>query len=156
LYKNNNVYDIAKITNVHVQTVFKYLNYHGITTPYKSSEENEIVRFLKNNNITNIVRNSRSILPSKKELDIFLPDYNIAIEYNGIYWHHEDVQTITKDYHYNKFQECLDNNIRLITVFSSFWKSKKKIVENIILKQIRNIFKLRVCKKMQNNRSFNR
>ena len=43
--------------------------------------EKEIIQFLINNNIKVIEKNRSLIYPY--ELDIYLPDYNIAIEYNG-------------------------------------------------------------------------
>jgi hypothetical protein len=132
LYKQHRPDEIADILNVHVQTVYRYLNNHNLRDPWKSADELEIIRFLHELGIKNIVRNSRKIIPSKKEIDIFLPDLNIAIEYNGVYWHHEDVAHITRDYHFKKFQECENQNIQLITIFSNFWHSKKEIVKNML------------------------
>jgi hypothetical protein len=48
-----------------------------------SSYETEIVSFLSENNISHIQSNRTIIKPY--ELDIYLPDYNIAIEFNGLY-----------------------------------------------------------------------
>jgi hypothetical protein len=132
LYIKNNPSEIADLLNVHVQTVYRYLNHYGIREPFKSSDEDELIRFVQELGITNIVRNTRKLLPSKKEIDIFLPDLNIAIEYNGVYWHHEDVSHITRDYHYNKFIECERLGVQLITIFSNFWHNKKEIVKNML------------------------
>jgi len=132
MFNTMSVYDIADTLNVHVQTIYRYLNKHGIKQPFKSIEEKEVVDFIKSLGISNIVENSRSILPSRKEIDIFLPDYNLAIEYNGVYWHHDDIDHITRSYHYNKYKECKDQGIQLITVFSTYWKSKNKIVKNFL------------------------
>ena len=132
LWQKYNPSEIATQLNVHIQTVYRYLNKHGIRQPWKSADEEDVVRFLHSLGIKNIVRNTRKLLPSGKELDIFLPDHNIAIEYNGVYWHHEDVAHITRDYHYNKHKECQQLGIQLITVFSNFWHSKRNIVENIL------------------------
>jgi len=132
LYNNNTPIEIADTLNVHVQTVYKYLNLHQLREPFKSADEQELVRFIESLGITNIVTNTRKLLPSRKEIDIYLPDLDIAIEYNGVYWHHEDVNHITRDYHYNKFVECEQLGIQLITVFSNFWHNKKEIVKNTI------------------------
>lgn len=136
LYQKHSVVEIADLLNVHIQTVYKYLNKHQLREPFKSSEETEIVVFLESLGITNIIRNSRKILPSKRELDIFLPDYNLAIEYNGVYWHHEDVDHITRSYHCDKFKECASQGIQLITIFSTFWKSKKEIVKSVLASKL--------------------
>jgi hypothetical protein len=49
-------------------------------------------------------------------VDMFLPDYNIAVEYNGVYWH-KVTKRRTKDHHYNKWSDCNDNNVQLIQVW---------------------------------------
>lgn len=136
LYQTTCVEDIASMLNVHIQTVYSYLNRHDIREPFKSSEENEICTYLSSIGVNNIVRNSRSLIPSKKEIDIFLPDYQIAIEYNGIYWHHEDIDHITRSYHYDKFKQCSELDIQLITIFSNFWKSKKDIVKQTLVNKL--------------------
>jgi hypothetical protein len=55
-----------------------------------------------------------------------LPGYNIAIEYNGVYWHLEQ-QGKTSNYHLNKTLLCNDKNIQLYHIFSSdnldIWRS---------------------------------
>lgn len=136
LYNKKSVESIAEELNVHAQTVYRYLNMFGIRDPYKSSEENEIVEFLKSLGIQNIVRNTRKLLQSKKEIDIYLPDYSLAIEYNGVYWHHEDIDHITRSYHSSKYYQCQKQGIELITIFSNFWKSKPKIVKNILINRL--------------------
>ena len=132
LYKKYLPGEIAEQLNVHIQTVYKYLNAHKLRDPFKSSEETDLVRYIESLGITNIIRNTRKLLQSRKEIDIYLPDYKIAIEYNGVYWHHEDIPHITRDYHYNKFLECEQQGIQLITIFSNFWLSKKEIVKNTL------------------------
>ena len=53
---------------------------------YRSHYEDEIFNYIKTIYNWNIVLNSRDII-SPYELDIFIPDKKIAIEFNGIYWH---------------------------------------------------------------------
>ena len=45
------------------------------------------------------VEHNRKII-SPKELDFYLPDYNSAIECNGLYWHSDFKKE--KAYHYDK------------------------------------------------------
>ena len=66
------------------------------------------------------------------ELDIYLPQYHIAIEYNGLYWHSEK-NGKNKYYHLDKTKKCLERNIRLIHIFSDEWLRKKEIVKNRLL-----------------------
>ena len=73
---------------------------------------------------------NRSILKGK-ELDIYLPDHELAIEFNGIYWHSE-LNGKDKKYHLNKTLECQEQNIQLIHIFESEWIEKQEIVRSII------------------------
>jgi hypothetical protein len=91
---------------------------------------------LNENGVHNIVRNTRKLIPSGKEIDLYLPDYNVAIEVNGIFWHHDKIQGIDKWYHYNKYKECEAMGIQLITVFSSFLDKNKELIYNKILTKL--------------------
>ena len=71
-------------------------------------------------------RNSKRIIPPQ-EIDIFLPDFNIGIEVNGIYWHSEEIGLKGPFYHYDKMMRCVAQGIRLI----QFWDFE--LVENFDL-----------------------
>lgn len=66
----------------------------------------------------NVVCNSRSIVQGY-ELDIYVPEKNIAIEFNGAYWH----STLYKDkqYHQQKTIACAKQGIQLIHIFEHEW-----------------------------------
>lgn len=125
IFPKYSVDEIASMYSLHAQTVYYYLNKHGFREPYKSTFELEIVHYLNSIGITNILTNKRNIIG--KELDIFLPDYNLAIEYNGVYWHHDKIPYITRTYHYDKFKACEDKGIELFSIFSDSWQAKKDI-----------------------------
>lgn len=101
-----------------------------------SLKEKSVSNWLKSLNI-NVIENSRNII-YPKELDIYLPDYNIAIEFNGLYWHSELFKD--KNYHLDKTLRCKENGIDLIHIFENEWENKKDIIKSIILKKI-NKFK---------------
>jgi len=124
-YDSISIDEIAKNYNVHKQTVYHYLGFHGIKDPFKSSFEQEIIIFIQSLGITNIVSNNRKLIG--KEIDIFLPDFNLAIEYNGLFWHHDGVPHITKTYHYDKFIACEKKGILLLSIFGNEWAEKKEI-----------------------------
>lgn len=105
----------------------------------RSGGELELLSFLKENNIKNIITNSRPI--EKKELDIFLPDYNIGIEFHGLYYHSN--KFIHKNTHLHKKNLCDNKNIKLIQIFENEWHQKKSIVKSIILSKL-NIFQFRI------------
>ena len=103
---------------------------------YSSSrQEEEISKFLTENNISH-ERGNRKVL-NRKELDFYMPDLNLAIEFHGLYWHCEINKD--KDYHYNKFIQCKEADIRLLQVFEDEWRDKQEVWKSIILAKCNKI-----------------
>ena len=75
-----------------------------------------------------INKNSRKIIPPY-ELDIFVPEKNLAIEYDGILWHSEKYIKDT-NYHLNKTESCEKMGIRLIYIFEDEWNEHTDIVKS--------------------------
>jgi hypothetical protein len=99
--------------------------------------ENEILLFVQELlPSTEILSNIRSVIPPK-ELDIYIPSLNIAIEFNGIYWHsiYGSRGRVDKNYHHNKSIECAKKGIRLIHIFDDEWIESAHIIQSI-LKQL--------------------
>lgn len=76
-----------------------------------------------------IVHNDTSIIPPK-ELDIYLPERGIAIEFNGLFYHSEIYKE--SDYHLNKTEQCNENGIHLIHIYEDDWIYKSDIVKSRI------------------------
>lgn len=100
-----------------------------------SAGEKEVCEFIRSLGIENIIENDRRIL-NGRELDIVIPDKNIAIEYNGLYYH-SDVFCKDPKYHLRKTLDCEKEGIRLIQIFEDEWLFKRDIVKSR-LKQILN------------------
>lgn len=94
-----------------------------------SKPENEIYEYIKTIS-NNVVKHDRSILDGY-EIDIFLPDNNIGIEFDGLFWHSEK-NISDMNYHLKKTEECEKNGIRLIHIFEDEWIYKKDIVKSRI------------------------
>lgn len=94
----------------------------------KSIKEIEIGSFIESLGV-NIIRGDRIIL-NGLEIDIYLPEYRLGIEHNGIYTH----STIFKDkyYHFNKTELAEKHNIKLLHIFEDEWVLKKDIVKSLI------------------------
>lgn len=73
-----------------------------------------------------------------KEIDFYLPEYNIGIELNGVLWH-STFSNKDKWYHYNKKDLALKNNTILYTIWEDDWKNKTDIVKYTIKKWL-NIY----------------
>ena len=92
-----------------------------------SRNEEEICNFVKNIlNINNIEIRNKSVI-SPLELDLYLPEHKLAIEYNGVWWHSEAYGK-DKNYHLNKLNECNVKGTRLIHIFEDEYLEHKDIV----------------------------
>lgn len=127
--------EIADKAKCHRTTVLRNMLLHGIRDKRESSLESDMFNWLTSITDTEIVKNTRKVLPSGRELDIYLPEYNIAIEMNGEYFHSEKVRQ-DKNYHKDKFKECEENGIHLFTIFSNIWHNKTDIIKRMISHKI--------------------
>lgn len=94
-------------------------------TSLKSVGQHEVYEFVKNLGFY-VDKDTRSII-APLELDVYVPDKKIAIEYNGLYNHSEEFKD--KHYHSNKTNLCKEKEIRLIHIFEDEWLQKKDIVK---------------------------
>ena len=95
-----------------------------------SGEEKEIADYVKSIYNGEVIENCRNVI-SPYELDIYLPEKNVAIEFDGIYWHSEQ-QGKDASYHLGKTMACEENGIRLVHVFEDEWSLKQEIVKDRI------------------------
>ena len=127
-----------KCGNIIKQTYFNiYQGPHPCIICYprhtgKSLQESELFDFLSSLNISDLKRNCRDVIYNQitkrfLELDIFIPSKNIAIEFNGLYWHKDDFSN--KNMHLYKSNLCRDKGIQLIHIFEDEWLFKKDIVK---------------------------
>ena len=97
-----------------------------------SNPEREIIQFLNDNGINDIECNVRDKLVEGKEIDIYIPSKNIAIEYDGLWWH-SSAHILNDSYHLNKTIKCEKKGIQLIHIFENEWFHKKEIVKSRLL-----------------------
>lgn len=105
-----------------------------------STGELEVINFLESKGYE-IKASYRFSQARRLEVDIFLPHYSIAIEYNGEYWHSDEFTQkrwgITAyERHSEKFRLCLESNIKLFYVWESDWRDSKEKIEASIIKAI--------------------
>ena len=115
-----------------------------------SQAEKEIVSFIKTFYDKKVIENDRTIILNEYtgnnlELDIYLPDINLAIEFNGIYYHSdENISKRSKhfntaeEYHKYKFDKCKEKNIHLIHINEQEWLNDKSFILNNIKDKIIN------------------
>ena len=117
------------------QTKGEYSDYHyalrNIETDGKiSSPHRMLLDFLDSYNIA-YKANDRVML-KPKELDIYIPAHNLAIEINGIYWHSVDVP-VTDTKHLDKFQQCTNLGIKLLQFTDLDIYCKFELIKSMVL-----------------------
>jgi hypothetical protein len=100
-----------------------------------SIKEKDVVEFISSLSDKYIL-NSRNLIDGK-EIDIYLPDYKLGIEFNGLYWHSDKFKE--KTYHYNKTLMCKKNDIHLLHIWEDDWVNKNDIIKSIIKNKMSKI-----------------
>lgn len=143
--KNYSYYDLMSHFNLNywvVQSWVTKLNLQEFIN-YKfdgsSHYETCLINFLKTLGVSNIELHNRAILDGL-EIDIYLPDYKLGIEFNGDYYHSSAFKD--KYYHQHKSLLAINKGINLIHIWEHEWNDPgvcqniKELVANIIIKHI--------------------
>lgn len=99
---------------------------------FSSKGENEIAQFLLDNNVS-IKTTERKVLKNK-EIDIYVPEKKIGIEFNGLYWHSEAHKH--QKYHYEKWKAAKDAGIQLIQVWEDEWRKNPEQIKVMLLHKL--------------------
>lgn len=91
-----------------------------------SSNELDILKYIESKGIKAIHRYKNG----GNEIDVFLPELNMGIEFNGVYWHSEIYRD--KKYHYDKWKFFHDIGINVINVWEDDWNLQRLKVMSII------------------------
>lgn len=148
IYKNAKTKGIIICDKGHeYEVLYKNFVYLGYRCPHckklKSKPETEIIDFIKTFYNGTIEQSNRKLIKSKfsknrfLELDIYLPEINLAIEYNGEYFHSDEFAikqgwNSIKEKHDYKLNECNKLNIKLIYINEKDFKNNKfKILKKL-------------------------
>lgn len=123
----------AEYHNIARSTVNSYFRQFKMNVPrkYDSHAEVELRNFLINECGVECSTRVKTILDNQKELDFYIPAYNIAIEYDGLLFHSRGAGMVIENcdkeplYHYRKTAECLSKNIQLFHIFENEWLSPR-------------------------------
>lgn len=100
-----------------------------------SFAENEIISFIKTiDNSLNVEHHNTSVL-GRKEIDIYIPELKIGIEYCGCAFHASEgavFENKDKYYHRDKYLLARKNGVRLITIFDIDWETKRDHIETVL------------------------
>ena len=146
-FVENNRFDIYKFCeycDIGYQTGLFYKNYFNIKTPNIQRNcltQQEIYDFISQ--YVQADFNNRKVI-SPQELDIYIPEKNIAIEFDGLLYHSSGFSSLSQcnsleeypTYHLEKTQACAEKNIQLFHIFESEWRDKKEIWKSVLLNAI--------------------
>lgn len=149
IFKLNEIKEKIKTTNLRkygVEHLSKDKNYHRkkidkikICCEKKLKkqiiEEYPNINFDAEKEINNFIEFELDFKPIKikvdgGEIDVYIPEKNVGIEYNGLYWHSD--RYVEKNYHLLKTKKCEKNGIKLLQIFEDEWRDKENIVKSII------------------------
>lgn len=96
-----------------------------LENPYVSLLELELSSLVKRLGYR-VVENSRSVI-APYELDLYLPEEEIALEFNGTHWHSEEQIQLRygitpEEYHGRKRNRCLEIGVKLGFVWENNWR----------------------------------
>lgn len=115
-----------------------------ICNPYReySKLQKDFTKYIIDELKINNVKCNYIIPNDKKEIDIYLPDYNIGIEINGVYWH--DEQHKMPNYHAIKKSICGEQGINVINLWEDDLNNEEKLF--IIKNRLKNILNIDINK----------
>lgn len=125
IYSGGRVY----IENKYLKEIESYYRKSLSKDRYQSSMEVEMQDYIKDLD-SNIVCNTQLVIPPY-EVDVYLPDKNLAFEFDGIYWHSLNYGK-DFDYHLNKTLTCMKKGITLIHIFEDTWINDRQFCEQLI------------------------
>lgn len=134
------------------QLIYDHLNGHGcptcgaLSSDFSSSYEKKLESDLLNYGMV-VYRSYRGLIKSEvsglpMELDLYLPDYNLAVECNDLYWHSFEHMEDSKiynalgckqNYHHMKWKLCNDKGIQLLQFYEDDLRDKYDICLRSIL-----------------------
>lgn len=124
-YMNRKPYisDVANILDTHAVTVLKYIRAYELEDLLSirsgtSKLEEDVAEYIESITDYTIERQDKKVL-NGRELDIYIPELRLAIEFNGTYWHSDIYKD--RDYHQQKTIDCAKQGIRLIHIFEYEW-----------------------------------
>lgn len=143
------------VTDTPIYEVIQRENLSDIVKHRASKIECEVASYLNQvKSDLNVIHNSRNII-NPLELDLYLPDYQIAIECNPTATHNSSILDpwggLPKEpsYHVHKTKECEKNEVFLFHIFGYEWTHRqdqiKSMLRNLVNCSERKIYARNTC-----------
>ena len=114
-----------------ITALLNYLQKAGYTpTHHKTSKPERLMLDILDKHNIGYEQHNRQLLQGK-ELDIYIPAHNLAIEINGVYWHTTTERNCKR--HLDKFNTAHQHNIKLLQFTDIDILHKPTLIESMIL-----------------------
>lgn len=100
-------------------------------TPKASKGQHEIADWIRELGFRVRV-NDRKQFAGKHEIDVFVPERNLAIEFDGLYWHSERGRPDTKEKSRAKMEALRGKGLKYVMVFDDEWETQSEVVKSRI------------------------
>lgn len=99
---------------------------------FVSQPEKELNSFLESLGL-DVKQSDRSALKGVpyKEIDLYIPEKKIGVEFNGLYWHSEAAGK-DKHYHHGKWSAAKAAGVQLIQVWEDDWNRNPELVKRML------------------------
>jgi hypothetical protein len=134
---HKNTFIVGDLLGVSQGLISMKMAEHGIPAIHNTTTsvgQQEMISFITDNYTGSVITNDRTVLDGR-ELDILLPDINVAFEYNGVWWHSE-LAGKNKNYHLNKHNDCAKLGVTLTQIHDCDWLYNNTVVKSRILNTI--------------------
>lgn len=106
-----------------------------------SRPELELLEFIKEFTPENVLHGDRKLLWPKFEIDVYIPDLLLGVEFNGDYWHSDKFMQINHgisaaEYHQRKYDACAKLGVELLFVWESDWRQVNEAVRTALLERL--------------------
>jgi very-short-patch-repair endonuclease len=134
---NKTLQDLADELSISQATMSVYLRKHEIEPKrYKdSAQERQVYNAIISRYSGEVIRNTRNLIPPQ-EIDIYIPEFKLGIEINGIYWHSFNAGGKDHMYHESKRLLCESQGILLLQFWDSEIIEKFDIIMSMIFSRM--------------------
>lgn len=110
-------------------TKIKLLESMSRSGRFVSKAEKEIKEYFETVHHLNIINSCSSIVKGR-QIDLFFPEHNLAVEYNGCFFHSEGNggREFAKFRHIEKTEQCEAKGVQLVHIWEDEWRSNKQKV----------------------------
>jgi hypothetical protein len=81
-------------------------------------------------------------------VDVWVPEFKLAIECNNFYWHCE-TQITDKSYHQKKLEACQKGDICLFMIYEDEWRDKQDLIKDMIKHRVHQVTDTYFARKLE-------